>query len=785
MKSKKRSIIPIIDFMFIMMFMIFIAFFVIDVQTITNTLKKTERHLIESDIKGREKIINSLLEFGMYDELKKYLQGIVINSNNEYLSQVYLKTKKFSYSFPKKTFKCADTVKVPLINNGKKIGFIKLCYDDKFLLKVFFHNYIASFIVYVILLLIYVILVLQYMRRKVKDLNRLANILEKIDFKRFQKINMNASYYEIENIINVINNMLAQIHKYYKIQKENFMKLYKYKEQLETTQKISKMFSWEYDCKKEEFNTLGNINEFIEFGGGINTMDELLNHIPEEERKIFLANLSKICKNCEEFSLIHKVITDENKTFYIHSQGKCIKDFFKKQKIIVGACMDVTQEIKKQQKIEYLAYHDPLTSLPNRAFLKEHLKYLARIHKRYKQKFAVLYLDLDNFKFINDTFGHEKGDVLLIELSVRIKSILREADVFVRLGGDEFIIVLNDVKEKESIIKVIKKIQERLKEPFIIDNSRVYVTFSIGVAVYPDDTNNVDELLQYADIAMYQAKNRGKNDYYFITDELKKEINEYYESVNELKEGLKKNEFVLFFQPKVDIVHNKIYGAEGLIRWNHPKKGILTPYHFISYAEKAGIINQIDRYVLKKAFETLAKWQKDERLKNLELAVNVSPIEFRQNDFIDNIKNLIKEYKIDPSKLEIEITETLSMEDVNYTIVTLNDLRNLGIKVAIDDFGTGYSSLNYIKKLPFDTLKIDQSFIKDLLKDQNDFVITKMIIEIGHILQKKVIAEGVENSKLLHTVKKLGCRFVQGYVFSKPLEEKNFYDYLKDFHERG
>jgi diguanylate cyclase (GGDEF)-like protein len=514
-------------------------------------------------------------------------------------------------------------------------------------------------------------------------------------------------------------------------------------------------------------------------------MEDFVNHIKDEEKKLFLENLKNSCEDCEEFFLIHKVITNENKVFYIQSQGKCIKDFFEKKKIIIGTSIDVTEEIKKQQKIEFLAYHDPLTSLPNRAFLKEHLKYLATLDKRNRKKFAILYLDLDNFKFINDTFGHEKGDVLLIELAARIKEILRKSDLFVRLGGDEFIIILNDIKNKSDVIEVIRKIKNVLKEPFKINNSNIYATFSIGVAIYPDDTENLEELMQYADIAMYKAKNSGKNDYAFITDDLKKEINSYYEIVNEIKWGLRNNEFLLFFQPKVDIKENKIFGVEGLIRWNHPKKGILTPYHFISYAEKAGLINQIDRYVLQKAFETLEKWQKDDKLKNLELAVNISAPEFRQGDFVDNIKKLIKKYQIDVSKLEIEITETLSMEDMGYTILVLDELRALGIKVALDDFGTGYSSLNYIKKLPFDTLKIDQTFIKDLEKEKNDIVITKMIIEIGNILKKRVIAEGVENTNLLKIVKDLGCRYVQGYVFSPPLEEKEFYKYYDNFKKLG
>jgi EAL domain-containing protein (putative c-di-GMP-specific phosphodiesterase class I) len=238
---------------------------------------------------------------------------------------------------------------------------------------------------------------------------------------------------------------------------------------------------------------------------------------------------------------------------------------------------------------------------------------------------------------------------------------------------------------------------------------------------------------------------------------------------------------VLYFQPKINIKNNQIEGAEALIRWKHPEKGILTPFHFIPYAEKSNIITQIDRYVLKKAFEILKKWQNDNYFKEFVLSINISPNEFRQIDFIDNLKNLLNEYKINPQKLEIEITETISMQDIAYTVNVLNSVKNLGFKIAIDDFGTGYSSLNYLKKLPFDTLKIDQTFIRDLEKDRDDLIITKMIVEIAKVLKKQTVAEGVETKKILEIVKSLGVDIVQGYYFAKPLSEENFKKYVKTF----
>ena len=448
---------------------------------------------------------------------------------------------------------------------------------------------------------------------------------------------------------------------------------------------------------------------------------------------------------------------------------------------MICVSLNITDDIRKQQKIEYLAYHDSLTSLPNRTYLKGQFNLIMNIAKRENKKFAVLYLDMDNFKMINDTLGHESGDKLLVNVSQKLKAILRKSDVIARVGGDEFVIILNNISSKEDVVEVINKLIRALKQPIIIKQTSISPTFSIGCALYPDDSENCEELLRYADIAMYEAKNKGKNNYAFINENLKRKTSEFYLITNELKEALKNNELVLFYQPKIDITTNKVYGAEGLIRWNHPKKGLLTPFHFIPYAEKSNLITQIDRYVLKQAFITLEKWKNIDYLKDLNLAINISANEFRQKNFVLNLKNLLEEYKIDPSKLEIEITETLSMQDIGYTVTVLEEIKRLGFKIALDDFGTGYSSLNYLRKLPFDTLKIDQSFVRDLEKDNDDLTITKMIVQIANVLKKQTVAEGVENEVILKIVRDLGCELVQGYYFAKPLNEEEFIKYCKKY----
>jgi diguanylate cyclase (GGDEF)-like protein len=606
----------------------------------------------------------------------------------------------------------------------------------------------------------------------------LAKNVENINFRKIMHIEKIDNYYEIINVTNAINKLLNQINLFYNAQKNMLRRIVKLKKHLETAQKIAQIFSWEYDCVNKNIQITHQFKKFLGVKGTIFKVEEFIEFFDVEVINV-ISKLDKNCNECKEFEFVHKIITVNNKEYYFKTIGKCIKT--KNKHFMICVSLNITDDVKKQQKIEYLAYHDPLTSLPNRTFLKEQFQLIINMAKRENKKLAVLYLDMDNFKMINDTLGHDSGDKLLINVSYKLKTILRKSDVVARIGGDEFVIILNDISSKEDAVEVLNKLIELLKQPIFIKQTSIIPTFSIGCALYPDNSDNPEELLRYADIAMYEAKNKGKNNYAFIKENLKRKTSEFYLITNELKEALKNNELVLFYQPKIDITTNKVYGAEGLIRWNHPKKGLLTPFHFIPYAEKSNLITQIDRYVLKQAFITLEKWKNIDYLKDLNLAINISANEFRQKNFVLNLKNLLEEYKIDPSKLEIEITETLSMQDIGYTVTVLEEVKSLGFKIALDDFGTGYSSLNYLKKLPFDTLKIDQSFVRDLENDNDDLTITKMIVQIAKVLNKTPVAEGVENEVILKIVKDLGCELVQGYYYAKPLNEEEFIKYCKKY----
>jgi len=777
--KKKYSLVSILDVFLVFLIVVTVSYIYIDIKNIRKTLIEMDKTKIYNIAKANEKILLSLASKKEFDQLKNQLKSLV--EKNQDIKKVYFVYNDFKYEYPKST-PVKSNIEIKLKDDFDAYSMIKIYYDSNVMLNKFFEKYFMRFFVYLLVLFPLVLLMFFILRKKIKKLNILAKKVESVNFLKISSLPRIDDYYEIWNISQAINKLLLQVNKFYKNQRSIIKKLNNYKTHLESAQKLANMFSWEYDCNTQIFHITENIKDILYTHQEIKNIDEFLLYFDADERKQMIKKINRLCEDCSSVDLVHKLITENNKYKTFRTEIKCFKSETG-SKVLLAASLDISEEIDKQKKIEYLAYHDTLTNLPNRTFLKENLQILMNIVQRNNKKLAVLYLDLDNFKMVNDNFGHESGDKLLIYIANVLKKVLRKSDLISRIGGDEFIIVLTDINSKEDVETILDKLTQELKKPFVLnENNFINPTFSIGVVIFPDDSTDMNELLQLADIAMYYSKKKGKNTYTFITEEIKNEIKEHYNISTMLKEALEKDdELVLFFQPKVDIVNDKIAGAESLIRWRHPTRGILSPFFFIPIAEKSDLIMQIDRYIIRKAFQTLNRWAKDEALKDLSIAINISAKEFKQKDFVDNIKKLLEEYKIDPDKLEIEITETLSMDDINYTIEILNKIKDLGIKIALDDFGTGYSSLNYLKKLPFDTLKIDQSFVRDLKNDKDGFVITQMIIEIAKVLNKKTVAEGVEDEELLYIIKLLGCDYVQGYYFSKPIDEEEFIKYVKNF----
>lgn len=420
------------------------------------------------------------------------------------------------------------------------------------------------------------------------------------------------------------------------------------------------------------------------------------------------------------------------------------------------------------QHIHRLSYYDKLTSLPNRAFFIERCKNLLRSAKEHNSTIAVLFMDLDRFKMVNDLQGHEIGDALLKAFSERLESCVRSADIVARLGGDEFTVVLNNVGNMDAVAKIAEKIIKSMVSPFTFNDQKIYMSTSIGVALYPKNGETINELMRFADTAMFSAKASGGGCYEFYKNGMETEITRQIEIEAEIRRALENDEFVLHYQPQVDIHSNVLTGLEALIRWHHPTRGMVPPGLFIPIAEKTGLISAIGTWVLNQACEQLQSWL-ESGYDPVTISVNVSGGELTNSILLEKVAKALDDTKIPANLLKLEITEDTLAGCNEQTTHYLQELRNLGVTLAIDDFGTGYSSLNYLKLFPVDTLKIDRSFVKDLPDDVNSAAIVSGIIAMGHSLKLQIVAEGIETAEQKLFLQKEGCDIMQGFYLSKPL----------------
>jgi len=459
----------------------------------------------------------------------------------------------------------------------------------------------------------------------------------------------------------------------------------------------------------------------------------------------------------------------------------------------ISMAKDVTQQKILEERIHRLAYYDDLTGLPNRVFHKELMARTIEIARRNKQIFALLYMDLDNFKRINDTLGPSVGDFLLKSVARKLSAFLRKCDyvarcqevdiedVLSRPGGDEFLVLLHNLGEAQDAAKVARRILEELSAPWDLNGREVFMTASIGICLYPDDGETADHLLKNADAAMYHAKAEGKNNYQFYSESLNASVLELLTLESEIRKALDRGEFTLYYQPKLDASTRTITGMEALIRWNHPEKGLLLPGRFISAAETSGLIVPMAEYSLRAACVQLKRWQ-DEGFKPITVAVNVSGRQFDQNNLIEVVDGALRDAGLSPRYLELEITESTIMRNPDEAVRTLLELKERGIEIAIDDFGTGYSSLNHLKRLPLDFLKIDQSFVRNLASSRSDQAIVRATIAMAHSLNLKVIAEGVETTEQMAFLCEQGCDEVQGFLFSRAVPPREFQELLAKKH---
>lgn len=431
---------------------------------------------------------------------------------------------------------------------------------------------------------------------------------------------------------------------------------------------------------------------------------------------------------------------------------------------------EVLEHEKTQEQIKYIAYHDTLTGLPNRNLLNELLVHSITLAERNNKCMAVLFLDIDGFKMINDIKGHGMGDQILQEVAERLLKTLRKSDVIARHGGDEFIVIIEELDNCSGVKLIANKIINCFQEPFHLENQDYFLTTSVGVAVYPADGQTPDMLIKNADIAMYKAKENGKNQYLFCTPVMKDVANETMELSTNLYRAIEKNELELYYQPQLSCHNNQIMGVEALIRWRHPVMGLISPAKFIPIAEKTGLILPIGEWVLRTACQQNKKWQ-EQGLPKIRMGVNLSLRQFHNNDLLNLVESVLKETKLAPQYLELEITETIAMKEKSYIINTLNAFRQIGVSIAIDDFGIEYSSLSYLKHLPVDRLKVAMQFIRGIGIDHKDEALAKGIIVLAKSIGMNVIAEGVETKEQLEFLKNHNCDEIQGYYFFKPLAE--------------
>lgn len=447
---------------------------------------------------------------------------------------------------------------------------------------------------------------------------------------------------------------------------------------------------------------------------------------------------------------------------------------------VVETLQDMTERKRYEEQLEYQANHDQLTGLPNRNLLSDRIKQAVLSSNRNHHQVAVMFIDLDFFKFINDSLGHSAGDEVLKVVGKRLTACMRAGDTVARQGGDEFVVMISDPAVTDCAGKIADKIQKAISEPISIEEHELVVMCSIGISVFPQDGENVQTLMQNADVAMYRAKDLGRNNFQFYAAEMNLASLTHMTMEKHLRKALEKNELFLHYQPKVSLSTGLMTGMEALVRWQSPELGMVSPGSFIPLAEETGLIEPIGEWVLKTACAQNKAWQ-DAGLPVMRVATNLSVRQFRQTDINQTIRRILKETGLDPRYLEIEITESLVMQDSDRVLRFLKEIKEMGIHLAMDDFGTGFSSLSYLNRLPFDTLKIDLSFVRDITSNPNSAAIAKSIIAMAHSLHLKVIAEGVETEGQLQYLRDLKCDEIQGYYFSRPLPAEEFGELLKEW----
>lgn len=510
-----------------------------------------------------------------------------------------------------------------------------------------------------------------------------------------------------------------------------------------------------------------DVNEALQRMSGYSLSEMIgrktLEFVPDAWKQTVIDYIQAGREDPYEAAIIHK----DGHEIPVEMVGKTMP--FNGETYRLAVVRDITQRKEAQSRIEFMAHHDTLTQLPNREYMRERLDKILALARRRKSATAILFIDLDNFKTVNDSLGHHAGDQLLREIAKRISSTVRDADIVSRLGGDEFLVVLSDVASRTDAAIVAGKLLEVVNMSVQIEGHKLSVSPSIGISVYPGDGETADELIRNADAAMYHAKDSGRSNYQFFVPAMSTRAFEALNKESQLREAIAGGQFVLHYQPQLRLSDGALVGVEALVRWQHPQRGLVGPDEFIAFAESRGLIAAIGRWVLQEACRQMKAWH-DEGGPRVPVAVNLSAVEFKQGDLVSEIAGVLTASGLAPHYLEIELTESVLMDHAGHTLQTLEALKALGVRLSVDDFGTGYSSLAYLKRYPIDKLKIDRSFVRDIPGDSDDVAIATAIIQMARSLQLHTVAEGVETQEQLDMLRNLGCNQFQGYLVSRPVD---------------
>jgi len=562
---------------------------------------------------------------------------------------------------------------------------------------------------------------------------------------------------------------------------------------LSYAQRIARMGSWEWNVENDRMIWSEAVYEIFNVDPREldKTYQAFLNYVHPLDKELVSAAVEEALAKNKPYSIDHQILLPDGRERFVHTEAEVIADKNGNPVRIAGIMQDITERKESEKRIRNLAYFDSLTGLPNRILFKENLEHALAHAGRKNSKVATLFLDLDRFKWINDTMGHSVGDKLLQEFAARLTKSVRKSDCvthdnlsqsnysIARLGGDEFTIILDDLNRSQDAAVVARRIIEEASKPFFLEEHEVFVTASIGISIYPDDAEEIVTLIKYADTAMYHAKDLGKNNFQFYSRSMTDNAFKLLLMESQLRHAMEREEFTLHYQPQVDMLSGEVFCLEALLRWQNPELGMIPPSTFIPLAEETGLIAGIDEWVLKAVCKQLKAWEQ-QGLPAVRVAVNLSGQNFVQKNLPERIRAILAAHGVNPHDIELELTEGVLMQNGEETVAILEELKAMGLSLAIDDFGTGYSSLSYLKRFKLDTLKIDKSFVRNIESDSENAAIVTAIIAMAESMKLRIVTEGVETAEQLDTLRNLGCHRIQGFLLDRPQTSNDMTSQLRD-----